>query len=236
MCRQFPHPTMTHCEGLIKRRHQLPCCIWLMLVLEGRRHHSSVVKQLGAEQSKFKDWRRWAWRQGCLWQGSWACSPIPGEGYTAGWVSAITHSNAVSAITCHYSDCNTMCVHTELQQHKPVITVTPTQSVSIQHCNNTNQSLQHKACPYGTATAQITVMSWQSLQHKACPYRTATTQISHVITVTANTKCVHTELQQHKSHVTITQHGSYKGHKHFLELVYNKRNLKKCIHYNQSWY
>ena len=188
MCRQFPHPTMTQCEGLFKRLHRLPYCIWLMLVLEGRRHRSSTVKQLGAEQSKFKDWRRWAWRQGCLWQGSWACSPIPGEGCTAGWVSAITHSSAVSAITCHHSDCNTKRVHTELQQHKSVITVTPTQSVSIENCNNTNQSLQsiqqkrvhtelqqHKSVITVTPAQSVSIensntnQSLQSLQHKACP-------------------------------------------------------------------
>ena len=82
--------------------------------------------------------------------------------------------------TSHYSHSNPKCVHTALQQHKSVtptqsmsvwhcnstnhshvITVTPTQSVSIQNCNNTNQSCHYSHC-----------------QHKVCPYRTATTQIT----------------------------------------------------------
>ena len=148
--------------------------------------------------------------------------------------SVVSHSNTKQVHTelqqhrSVISHSNTKWVHTELQQHRSVITVTPTQSESIQNCSNTNQSLVTPTQSESIQNFSNTNQSLQSLQHKASPYGTVT-QISHVITVTANTRHVHTELQQHKSHVTITQHGSYKGHKHFLELVYGKHSLKKCI-------
>ena len=86
---------------------------------EGLLHHSSFVKPQTAGQPRLKDWRRWAWQRGCLWQGSLACSALPGEGCTADWVSAITHSNGVSAIMSSSQHGNNLIRHygTEVCKH-----------------------------------------------------------------------------------------------------------------------
>ena len=73
-----------------------------------------------------------------------------------------------------------LCNHTQqcCQCHH-VITVTATQSVSIQNCSNTDQSLVTPTQSESIQNCSNTDQSLQSLQHKASPYRTAATQISH---------------------------------------------------------